>query len=283
MDERLDSILDLNKYPIQNLNSPITKNLIEKCRSDLDNYSCAKIPNFILPESLKVMKCELENQLDEVYMSKESINAYLYSKDDPNLPKDNPKRIFMERYNGYLNSNCFAKDSEMKFLYEQDELLNFVSKCLNISPIYRWADPLACHAYNVMKPEGILPWHFDSCEFTLSIMIQKPEKGGIFEYCPNIRRPGNENFDDVKNVINGDRKKVIELELNPGDLQIFKGRFTLHRVTKIKGNTSRYMCIPAYVLDPYRVNTPEHSKAIYGKVLPIHIERNNPRSDGLAD
>ena len=51
----------------------------------------------------------------------------------------------MKRYNGYLNSDCFPKDSEMKFLYETDELLKFVSKCLGISPIYRWADPLACH------------------------------------------------------------------------------------------------------------------------------------------
>ena len=134
-----------------------------------------------------------------------------------------------------------------------------------------------------MKPEGILPWHFDSCEFTLSLMIQKPEKGGIFEYCPNIREPGNENFEEVKKVLNGDRTRVKQLKLEPGDLQIFKGRFTLHRVTKIEGNSSRYMCIPAYVLDPHRVNTPEHSKAIYGKALPIHYERNTTRSDGLAD
>ena len=172
---------------------------------------------------------------------------------------------------------------EMKYLYETDELLKFVSACLGVSPIYRWADPLACHAYNVMKPDGILPWHFDSCEFTLSLMIQKPEKGGIFEYCPNIREPGNENFDEVKKVLNGDRLRVRQLKLEPGDLQIFKGRFTLHRVTKVEGNKSRYMCIPAYVLDPWRVNTPEHSKAIYGKVLPIHLERNVARSDGLTD
>ena len=229
------------------------------------------------------MNKELDKQLDKVYMSKESINAYLYAKDDPSLPKDHPKRAFMKRYNGYLNSDCFPKDSEMKYLYETDELLKFVSKCLGISPIYRWADPLACHAYNVMKPEGILPWHFDSCEFTLSLMIQKPEKGGIFEYCPNIREPGNENFDEVKKVLEGDRTRVKQLQLEPGDLQIFKGRFTLHRVTKIEGQKSRYMCIPAYVLDPWRVNTPEHSKAIYGKVLPIHLERNMARSDGLAD
>ena len=283
MNERLKSIVDLEKYPIYDLNSPLIKNLIKKCNEQLDKFSCSTIPNFILPKSLEVMNLELEKQLDEVYMSKESINPYLYAEDDINLPKDHPKRTFMSRYNGYLNSDCFSKSSEMKYLYETDELLKFVSACLGVSPIYRWADPLACHAYNVMKPDGVLPWHFDSCEFTLSLMIQKPEKGGVFEYCPNIREPGNENFEEVKKVLNGDRTRVKQLKLEPGDLQIFKGRFTLHRVTKIEGNSSRYMCIPAYVLDPHRVNTPEHSKAIYGKALPIHYERNTARSDGLAD
>ena len=283
MSKNLKDIIDLNKYPIHDLNSPKIKSIIEKCKSDLEQDSCSTLPDFILPNSLKIMNNELEQQLNEVYMSKESINAYLYAKDDLSLPKDHPKRTFMNRYNGYLNSDCFSENSEMKFLYETEELLNFVSACLGVSPIYRWADPLACHAYNVMKPDGVLPWHFDSCEFTLSLMIQKPEKGGVFEYCPNIREPGNENFEEVQKVIAGDRTRVRQLKLEPGDLQIFKGRFTLHRVTKVEGQKSRYMCIPAYVLDPWRVNTPEHSKAIYGKVLPIHIERNQARSDGLTD
>ena len=283
MNDRLKTIVDLEKYPIQDLNSPKIKEIINKCKTDLDQFSCSTIPKFILPKSLEIMNSELEKQINEVYMSKESINAYLYAKDDPALPEDHPKRMFMNRYNGYLNSDCFPKESEMKFLYETEELLKFVSACLGVSPIYRWADPLACHAYNVMKTDGILPWHFDSCEFTLSLMIQKPDKGGIFEYCPNIREPGNENFEEVKKVLDGDRTRVRQLNLEPGDLQIFKGRFTLHRVTKVEGNRSRYLCIPAYVLDPWRVNTPEHSKTIYGKVLPIHIERNKVRADGLAD
>jgi len=283
MNNRLKTIVDLERYPIQDLNSPKIKETIKKCKNDLDKFSCATIPNFILFESLEVMNAELKKHINEVYMSKESINAYLYSKDDSSLPIDHPKRIFMDRDNGYLNSDLFEKDSEMKFLYVQKELLKFVSACLGVSPIYRWADPLACHAYNVMKPNGILPWHFDSCEFSLSILMQKPEKGGIFEYCPNIREPGNENFKEVKKILDGDRTRVRQLKLDPGDLQIFKGRFTLHRVTKIEGNRSRYLCIPAYVLDPWRVNTPEHSRAIYGKVLPIHIERNKPRADGLVD
>ena len=283
MNDRLKTIVDLERYPIKDLNSPKIKETIKKCKNDLDKFSCATIPNFILFESLEVMNAELKKHINEVYMSKESINAYLYSKDDSSLPIDHPKRIFMDRNNGYLNSDLFEKDSEMKFLYVQKDLLKFVSACLGVSPIYRWADPLACHAYNVMKPNGILPWHFDSCEFSLSILMQKPEKGGIFEYCPNIREPGNENFKEVKKILDGDRTRVRQLKLDPGDLQIFKGRFTLHRVTKVEGNRSRYLCIPAYVLDPWRVNTPEHSRAIYGKVLPIHIERNKPRADGLVD
>ena len=283
MNDRLKTIVDLEKYPIQDLNSLKIREIINKCKTDLDQFSCSTIPNFILPKSLERMNLELEKQVDKVYMSNESINPYLNSKDDSTLEIDHPKKTFSKRYNGYLNSDLFDKNSEMKFLYEQEELLKLVSSCVGISPIYRWADPLACHAYNVMKPGGILPWHFDSCEFTLSIMIQKPKKGGIFEYCPYIREPGNENFEEVKKVLDGDRKRVRQLNLEPGDLQIFKGRFTLHRVTKVEGDCSRYLCIPAYVLDPWRVNTPEHSRAIYGKVLPIHLERNKPRADGLAD
>ena len=118
MNDRLKTIVDLEKYPIHDLNSPIIKNLVKKCKEELNQYSCSTIPNFILPKSLKVMNCELEKQLNEVYMSKESINAYLYAKDDLSLPKDHPKRTFMNRYNGYLNSDCFPKDSEMKYLYE---------------------------------------------------------------------------------------------------------------------------------------------------------------------
>ena len=99
MNDRLNTIVDLKRYPIHDLNSPIIKNLVKKCKEELDLYSCSTIPNFILPKSLKIMNSELEKQLDDVYMSIESINAYLYAKDDPSLPEKHPKRNFMKRYN----------------------------------------------------------------------------------------------------------------------------------------------------------------------------------------
>ncbi len=75
MNNRLGTIVDLEKYPIHNLESPVIKKLVEKCKKELNEFSCSTIPNFILPKSLEIMNSELENQLDEVYMSKESINA----------------------------------------------------------------------------------------------------------------------------------------------------------------------------------------------------------------
>ena len=279
---KLENIVDTKKYPIHELQNLKIKKLIKKCRKELDEFSCCTIPNFILKKSIKSMLEDLKDKLDKVYWSQESINPY-FSKDDTSLPKDHPKRIFTKRNNGYLNSDLFTDKSELKFLYEQQELLEFISKCVGISPIYRWADPLARHAYNMMESGHQLPWHFDSCEFTLSILIQKPETGGIFEYCPNIREPGHENFEEVKKVLKGDRTKVRQLKLEPGDLQIFKGRFSMHRVTKVEGNRSRYLAIPTYVLDPNRVNTPEHARVVYGKALPIHFERDERRSDDLID
>ena len=77
MNNRLETIVNIEEYPIHDLNFPKIKELIKKCKNDLDQYSCSTIPNFILPKSLKLMNAELEKQIDEVYMSKESINAYL--------------------------------------------------------------------------------------------------------------------------------------------------------------------------------------------------------------
>ena len=91
MNERLKSIVDLQKYPIYDLNSPIIKKLINKCKEELDQFSCSTIPNFILPKSLEIMNSELEKQLNEVYMAKESINPYLYAKDDHKVRHKRPQ------------------------------------------------------------------------------------------------------------------------------------------------------------------------------------------------
>ena len=228
------------------------------------------------------MKEEVERNLPKTHWTKDNHNPY-FSKDDENLSKDHPKRIFSFRESGYINSDDLEKDSDLNAIYESDEMLKFVSDSLGVFPLYKWADPLGKNPYSIMHKDHYFPWHFDGNEFTLSILVQKAEKGGLFEYSPDLRNVEDENFNGVTKVLRGERETVKSLDLKPGDLQIFKGRFSMHRVTKIEGKTSRYIALPTYVKDPYRVNKPEHSKQVYGKALPIHFERNDIKVDGLMD
>ena len=278
----LNEIINLENYPINDTGSIKYRELTNYTRKQLNEDGCCVLPNFIKPDSIRRMKNEVDKNLSKIYFTSDKHNPY-FTKDDKTLPEDHPKRIFSVRQSGYLNSNDLEIESDLNKFYDLEEMLKFTSDSLEVFPLYKWADPLGKNPYSVMHTNHYFPWHFDGNEFTLSILVQKATKGGLFEYVPDIRNKDNENFEDVTKVLKGDRQKVKSLDLNPGDLQIFKGRFSMHRVTKIEGKISRYIALPCYVKDSLRVNKPEHSKQVYGKALPIHFERENIQVDGLID
>jgi len=279
---KLNDIVDLDTYPINQPSNQKYKDIISYNKKLLDNNGCCVLKNFIKEVSINRMKQEAERKLNKVHWTKDKHNPY-FIKDDETLPKDHPKRIFTVRESGYINSDDLEQNSDLNHLHDSDEMLKFVSDCLGVYPLYKWVDPLGKNPYSIMHSGHYFPWHFDGNEFTLSILVQKSEKGGIFEYSPDLRSKDNENFENVTKVLRGDRGAVKSLDLKPGDLQIFKGRFSMHRVTKIEGKSSRYIALPCYVKDPYRVNKPEHSIQVYGKAMPIHYKRNNIEADGLTD
>jgi len=278
----INQIINTEKYPINDIGSLKYKELIDYTRKQLNEDGCCVLSNFIRSDSITRMKEEVDRNLNKIYFTSDKHNPY-FTKEDKTLYKEHPNRIFTVRQSGYLNSDDLEKESELNRFYDSEETLKFVSDSLEVFPLYTWADPLGKNPYSVMHTDHYFPWHFDGNEFTLSILVQKTEKGGSFEYAPDLRRVDNENFEDLAKVLRGDRGPVKSLDLKPGDLQIFKGRFSMHRVTKIEGKTSRYIALPTYVKDSYRVNRPEHSKQVYGKALPIHFERNNIEVDGLMD
>jgi len=278
----MKEIINLETYPINNTGSIKYRELINYTRKQLNEDGCCVLSNFIKSDSIQRMKDEVDKKLSKIYFTNDKHNPY-FTKDDKMLPENHPKRIFSVRQSGYLNSDNLEKDSDLNKFYDLEEMLKFVSDSLEVFPLYKWADPLGKNPYSVMHTDHYFPWHFDGNEFTLSILVQKTEKGGLFEYAPDVRSKDNENFEEVTKVLKDDRKKVKSLDLKPGDLQIFKGRFSMHRVTKIEGKTSRYIALPCYVKDSLKINKPEHSKQVYGKALPIHFERKNIQGDGLID
>lgn len=278
----LSQIIDLERYPIHQPEHPETKALIRRCRAELDDVGCAVISNFVTTDSLARMQAEAERLMPQTFWSQDDHTPYM-TKDDPSLPADHPRRFFQKRTSGFINSDILEESSDLRTIYDWQGMTDFVSACVGVAPLYCWADPLGRNPYSIMNEGGYFPWHFDGNEFTVSILVQEAEAGGVFEYCPDIRSPEAENFDHVKSVLNGGRDGVRELPLKPGDLQLFKGRFSMHRVTKVQGPRQRIIALPTYVKDPASVNRPERAKQFYGRALPIHFEREAIRPDRLAD
>ena len=118
----------------------------------------------------------------------------------------------------------------------------FIRNCLQHKNFYRFADPLAdVIVYMAEEEEGFL-WHFDTNNFTFALAIQSAEEGDLFVYAPNIRAEG-ENFPALRAVLVGASDLVRSLVPKLGDLQIFKGRYSLYRVTALRGATPRYVAI----------------------------------------
>ncbi|WP_271274043.1 HalD/BesD family halogenase [Aliamphritea hakodatensis] len=279
---QLGDIVDLQRYPIDQLEHPEMQALLAHCREALDDIGCVVIRNFVRPESLQRMTAEAKRLLPETFWSQGSHNPY-FTPDDESLPADHPKRFFERRESGYINSDVLEDSSDLRAIYEDPQMLRFVGECLNIWPLYCWADPLGRNPYSVMDSGHYFPWHFDGNEFTVSILVQESEAGGCFEFAPDVRHPEDECFDDVRDVLAGNSDRVHQLQLRPGDLQLFKGRFSMHRVTRIEGDTMRIIALPTYSTDPFTVNRPKHSEHLYGRAMPIHYERENMRVDNLTD
>ena len=279
---RIEDFIDLDQFPIHDLSSAKRQALVEKCRADLATDGCSHIPNFIKMSAIEQMLAEAKRLMNDARPADDWVNPYL-TPDDTDLPEDHPKRFFENRTSAFINSDLLEPQSLLRKIYDCDVMVHFVSDCLNQGPVYRWADPLGRCPYSVMHTGDYFPWHYDGNEFTVSILIQAAEQGGDFEYVPNLRNHSAENFDEVQKVLQGERSRVKVLKLKEGDLQLFKGRYSMHRVTATSGPTTRIIALPTYVTNPYLVNRPHHAKAFYGRAEPIHHEREMNRADNLTD
>lgn len=281
--DHLDEIVDLDTYPIHRLDSSARDQLIAETRSQMDAIGCCRISDFIRPESTAQMLTEATSLHDQTFWAGQAQNPYA-SPRDPALADDHPRNTFQERRSGFINSDVLSQSSILNRIYASNVFTHFLWEALGASqPIYQWADPLGRNPYGVMDTDHYFPWHFDGNEFTVSILVQKAQSGGVFEYVPDIRQPDDENFEQVAHILQGGREGVRELDLAPGDLQLFKGRFSMHRVTRIEGPTTRYIALPSYVYDPWRMNRPHHAINYYGRATELHYAREQVLVDGLVD
>ena len=274
-------LIDLDRYPIDRP-GPTRDRIVSDMRASLAEDGCAVLKGFLTPQGVAACASEADSKATHGFASRNRTNVY-FTQDDPNLPPTHPKRRFFDRSNMFIPADNFAPDGALRRVHDHPGFDNFVQDCLQAERFHRYADPLADVIVNMAVEGEGFPWHFDTNNFTVTLAIQNAEEGGAFEYAPNIRTTEDENFDAVAKVLAETSDRVRTLHLDPGDLQLFKGRYSLHRVAPLGGNRPRYVGIFSYVEEPGMVGSPERTRQLYGRVLPIHLERAGLRGDALID
>ncbi|MFD7228995.1 arpA protein [Streptomyces sp. NPDC059881] len=281
----LDQVVDTARYPLSELGSAEGQAVVSRARRELAALGCTVLPDFIRPVLRDVLREECSAIAPRAHFDLETVNVYNIAVDAA-LPQDHPGRRTFQRGNAFVARDRVPESSLISRLYSNEAFRRFVAECFGLPRLHELADPLSGLVLNVVQPGMEHPWHFDTNEFTVSMLTQEAEDGGVFEYCPNIRSAHDENFADVRDVLDGRGERLLRrLPLHPGDLQLFKGRYSLHRVSPVRGATARHSAIFAYSERPGVIGSVARTRQLFGRVLPEHLaaEGRAVRSDQLLD
>ncbi|WP_326595083.1 HalD/BesD family halogenase [Streptomyces sp. NBC_01803] len=280
-----EQVVDTDRYPLSDPESAEWKSVVSRTRRELRSSGCSVLPDFIRPVLQDTLRRECAEIAPLAHDDIETVNAYNIDIATP-LPKDHPGRLTTLRGNAFVARDRVPAGAIIHRLYTSEPFKRLIADCFELPALHELGDPLSGLVLNVVRPGMEHPWHFDTNEFTVSMLTQEPEDGGVFEYCPNIRSARAENFGDVRAVLTGSGGHLVRrLSLRPGDLQLFKGRYALHHVSTVKGTRARHSAIFAYSERPGVIGSVARTKQLFGRVLPEHIaaEKNAVRVDQLLD
>ncbi|MBE8524465.1 arpA protein [Amycolatopsis sp. H6(2020)] len=271
-----------DRYPLTEPDGPAWREIVGRTRAELADAGCSVLADFVRPELRDLLREECATLEPHAYTKIEQVNAYNTAIGEP-LPAGHPGRTIMERGNAFVARDRIPVSAIISRLYTSPLFRRFVADCFGLPELHELADPLSGLTLNVIAPGRAHPWHFDTNTHTVSMLTQAADDGGTFEYCPNIRSAADENFAAVRSVLAGDTRLVRRLDLRPGDLQLFKGRFALHRVSTVEGAIARHSAIFAYSERPGVIGSAERTRQLFGRVLPAHLAGRAVRGDELLD
>jgi predicted 2-oxoglutarate/Fe(II)-dependent dioxygenase YbiX len=138
---------------------------------------------------------------------------------------------------------------------------------LGINEIYPYDDDLSSINIHFAQEGRELGWHFDNSSFAVTLLLQAPEAGGRFEYVAEVRNAdaGEMGFDAVDQILAGS-STVDCLHFDPGDLVLFRGRNSIHRVTPTRGRITRMLVVFAFNDQPGIGLSESALETFYGRV-----------------
>ena len=264
-----NKIVDLDQYPVHEPSGSAYAELVTRLRAQLHQNQICTLPGFLREETRGVELKNAIGKMPEGNRAHSFRNIYLERSGDDSLPKDHPRNILSEASYTMLGAHLLDESSSLKKLYYWDNFRKFVEDVTESGELFPSADPyqpvnVLCH-----KPGDKSAWHFDSDNsFTMTLMLQAPEKGGVFEIAPDIRTETDPRLNEVRDLVLGNREMVQQHSRDERELVIFRGCNSAHRVTEIEGSVTRMMCVMVYEDRPGVIGDPVVNETVYG-VKPI--------------
>jgi hypothetical protein len=223
-----------------------------------------EIPNFVRPDALPAFVDDAR-RLESVAFRSGGLGTVYLGFPDESFPKDHPQQWLGHYSLKVAAYDLFPPDSPTRRLFEWPELTRFVAAILGLDVVYPYADPLGALNLAVMTDGDELQWHFDQTDFVVSLAIQDADVGGDFDVAPKIRTADDEHYDDVARVLAGEPEPVVTVPMTPGTLLIFAGRYSIHRVSPIVGETPRLVALLGYDTKPGTMSSELLKEVRYGR------------------
>jgi hypothetical protein len=246
----LGDIIDLERYPITDRTNFAYLALVTQSQSLLGKEGVAIFPGFVRNPSVVAMADQTLALHSRMFHFRENHTVY-FKPQDESVDPEHPLRRLMNTAKDTVAYADIPADHLIRQIYESDEVLSFIKDVLDLDALYRHADPLAALNLQGFTAGQELGWHFDRSDFSVTLSLQAASAGGDFEYVRMLRNENDDCYDAVRQFLDDPNTQQIEvLPQVPGTLTLFRGRYSLHRVTPVAGDRLRLNAVFAYVDQP---------------------------------
>ena len=260
-------LLDLDRFPLDDLEGARGQALVGGCRRRLAESGMFSLEGFVRPDTLRQCVGEIEPVLDRAAFTHRRRHNIYFDDDIAGLASDHPALGRVETVNHTVCADQIPGSIVCR-IYEWPPLVEFLAAAMGKTRLHPMADPLARANVIAYREGEALNWHFDRSEFTTTLLLQAAKSGGAFQYRRDLRSENDPNYDGVARLLADGDPEVKTLPLAPGTLNVFKGRYTAHRVTPVQGERERIIAVFSYYDKPGVVFTEAERRGFYGRTGP---------------
>lgn len=181
----LDRLVDLDRYSIDSLDSSAGRELVASVRAALRDVGACDLPGFLRQEAVAAAVDGALAVQGAAFRTDQAHDIEFSGLPLESLGVDDPRRIRVRSAKEGTAYDRVPAESPVRALYDSNAMLRFVAAALEVDPLFRSDDPLGALNLMYYLPGDELGWHVDGADFVVTLMLQAPESGGVFEFVPH--------------------------------------------------------------------------------------------------